>query len=595
MTGFRKHFTAVNMLCAALCLGYIYLYWKNLSPYWFSPKWTTDDALQQAFPFHAARHPHIFKDDLLFNAMKGYLPPLHYAAGWALTWLSGDPVMTGHWMMLIQITASALFLFLGVRVLAGAAPACLAVMWLLHTRHTLQRLTGGLPRGWALPLLASFVYFLLKKNYPAVFALLFVGCLLHPPATFICALAFGMVLCWEVLWRSSRKEAFRTLCALALLTPVYLGTLYLATKRPAYMGDVVSYAQAAKMPEFRNPGGRFPFVPLPDPWTEVRLFGFQPFFHPIYAPGVWWHGTYQRFRFWKPYLSIAIPLLFIVLLVAGKLRGREIIPARLVWMLPAICAAYGASRIFAFKLFVPDRYLQYPLTIFWIAAFCIGLWRLFHRMPPCGCSQDAYQDSRLKYAWPSIAAFFILAAVVIVGGGTGLYGSNNFNCPMDKHGRIFRWIRSHTPEDAYFAGHPTHVDGLPLFGMRRTLATTETTHPFFPVYLREMMRRLRISLKAHYARDLGELVSLLKPEGVDYFVFSNSKFSSDALAKEKYFTPLDSLVKELTARPPSEYAFRQLPSKLDLGNHPFMRFKDAHSTVVDINLLDKYLNHKEAL
>ena len=168
MAGFRKHISAANLICCGLCLLYTYLFIKSLSPYWFSPKWTTDDALQQAFPFHAVHHPHIFEGDLLYNAMKGYLPPLHRLIAGAITWFSADPIMTGHWVMLLQISLSVIFVFLAVQSMTCAAPAFLAVTWLLHTRLTIQRLTGGLPRGWALPLLAACVFLMLKKKYVAL-------------------------------------------------------------------------------------------------------------------------------------------------------------------------------------------------------------------------------------------------------------------------------------------------------------------------------------------------------------------------------------------------------------------------------------------
>ena len=189
-------------------------------------------------------------------------------------------------------------------------------------------------------------------------------------------------------------------------------------------------------------------------------------------------------------------------------------------------------------------------------------------------------------------AYAVLAALILIGGGTGLYGSANFNYSKDQYGQVFRWISSKTSPDSYFAGHPKHIDGLPLFGMRRAFATTETTHPFFPVYLREMMRRLEISLRAHYAAELSEIVALLKPEGINYFVFSVPKFSAKALKKETFFTPLDTLVRELTSRPAHQYAFRELPTKLDMSNHPYMVFKDAYSVVIDIPALEKHLKDK---
>src|SRR5690606_23050119 len=97
----------------------------------------------------------IFEGDLITTMMECYLAPLHYWMSWGITWLTGDPIMMSHWMMLIQVSVAVGFFFLAARAFAGTAPAFFAVLWLLHTRLVMQRLTGGLPRGWSLPLFAA--------------------------------------------------------------------------------------------------------------------------------------------------------------------------------------------------------------------------------------------------------------------------------------------------------------------------------------------------------------------------------------------------------------------------------------------------------
>ena len=192
---------------------------------------------------------------------------------------------------------------------------------------------------------------------------------------------------------------------------------------------------------------------------------------------------------------------------------------------------------------------------------------------------------RLSVAWPSVAAMIFIGFILYKGGGAGFAGTANFNYSVDKRGGIFRWIRDNTPKDAVFAGHPTFIDGLPLFAKRQVLATTETWHPFYKGYNKEIVRRLTISLRAHYSRDLEELVKVLEPTNVDYFIFERNRFYPEELEKAKYFPPLDTFVKQLASRDYTQYAYRKLPAEMDPDNFPCMVFKDRLSVMVDVNCL----------
>src|SRR5262249_1351766 len=117
-----RYFTVCNVLCGALFAFYTICFWHNLSGRWFDPSVTTDDAFPQVFQFHAVYHPGIFDNDLITEMMRCYLTPLHYALCYAITWLTGDPIMMAHWVMFIQLALTLLFIFLAVRHAASAAP-----------------------------------------------------------------------------------------------------------------------------------------------------------------------------------------------------------------------------------------------------------------------------------------------------------------------------------------------------------------------------------------------------------------------------------------------------------------------------------------
>lgn len=554
----------LSVVAFMVFLAYAALFCWDVKDFWFNPDWTTDDALQQLFPFFEVLDPEIFKGDLIFTTMKGYLAPLAWWLGAGLTLLTQDPIMTGHWVTLIQIVLSVGFLFLAIRQATGSAtPAWLGAAWLLHTRPVMQRLTGGLPRGWASVVIAAYLYFIFRRNHWGVLLTLLCGCLLHPPAALAAAAAYGLFLLVGIVRRSTRTQYLKPLLVFMLLSPVYLVVTYSVVKRPPEVGQMVDSESAAVLPEFQRPHGRFPFLPLESISNEFRMYGYQPFLHRLFNPG----RPLKRTMLW------IISGCLVVFLLGGAQRRRLVVPLELWSYLVAVLSVYWLSRQVPFHLYVPNRHLQIPMTLFWIFSFVIAIWKLW------GEGQGTFNSGR---SWFRPAGVYLLLGVLIwFGTGDGLYGSANYNYPRNKRGGVFGWLRTQTPKQSLIAGHPTHIDATQLFAIRRAYATTETAHPFYPRYFEEIKRRLRISLKAHYASNLCEVLELLEPEGVDYFVFSRHRFYPWALEKERYFEPLSKLMQKLTARHYDTYAYKQLPQQVT-SNAPYLVYRDDQSAVVDI-------------
>lgn len=582
-TWLRGEITPAALLATALLIGYAYLFISSISNFWFHPHWTTDDALQQVYPFHEVTYPGLFAGDIVTEVMKGYLAPAHYWISYGVTMLTGgDVIMMSHWVMLIQVVLTLGFFFAAVRAAAGTVPAMVAVTWLLHDRNVMQRLTGGLPRGWSAVVLSAFLCFVVRGNHRAVLITMLIGCLTNPPATLVAALAYGMLLIWRAMVGADdrRRAARRKLLSYLCVAPVFAITTLIVVHRPPQIGQMVSYEQAAKMPEFSRPLGRFPFVPLNPASDELRVVGLEAFVSRFHVPP----------KYLKQYLPITVGVALLMLALVGAYRRRVTVPAEFVMFGIAALIVYFLSRILAFRLYVPNRHLQIPMALFFIAAFCVGAWRAFHRgtnsVTP---TQGSLHDSRLRYSWLSSVALVAVVAFVYIAGGWGFKGSLNFNFQADKKGRVFEWLKNNSPLTSVVAGHPTHIDGTFLFGARRAFITTETGHPFYARYNEEVERRNAISLRAHYARSLEELVTLVEPEGITYFVFRRADFKPGVLPTLTYFPPLEGLMQELVSRPPDQYAYAQLPHTMDRAHYPFVVFIDEQSTLVDIRALKAYL------
>ena len=97
-----------------------------------------------------------------------------------------------------------------------------------------------------------------------------------------------------------------------------------------------------------------------------------------------------------------------------------------------------------------------------------------------------------------------------------------------------------------------------------------------------------MSYRAHYARTLDEFLAIIEPEEIDYFVFARKEFYPEALTQANFYSPFEPLVRELASRPHTDYAFRELPTSIDLTGAPYMPFRDDFAAVIDIKKLKEY-------
>jgi len=467
---------------------------------------------------------------------------------------------------------------MAVRAFSSNVPAAIAVLWLLHSRNTMQRMTGGLPRGWTPAIFGAFLYFAATKNHWAAMATILLGSLLNPPGALIVGATYGLIMLWR--WVSSsgaaRVAARARIVQSLAVAPLFIVVALLVVQRPPHVGQMVSFSEASQMPEFSRPNGRFPFLPLRPVMEEAKMFGYQAFVGRLYRPA----------EFWRENIWWMVPVSLAVVALVGARRRRVAIPSELFLFAAASLTTYSLARVFAFRLFVPDRHLQIPMVFFMVAAFTVGLWRVCVRTRS---PQGNFNDNRLRASWPALLALGCLGVVVYQCSGNGLQGDANFNYPNNKRGRMYEWVRTNTSQDALVACHPTHCDGMQLFGVRRALVTTETSHPFYPRYNLEMRRRSEVSLRAHYAESLEEVVALLQPEGVTHFVFRRADFRPENLKRASYFPPLDKVVKGLVKRPSGTFAFYQLPKQLDQAAYPYVKFIDDTSIIIDVQALSDHL------
>lgn len=525
--------------------------------------------MQQVYQFNEALYPGLFDGDFVSNLMTRYLTPIHYWLGIGLTHLTQSPVMTAHWMMLIQITLSMAGMFLAVRGATGSYTAgFLAATWLLHSRPVIQRLTAGLVRGWALPIFCFYLWAASTKRYRLCLALLFVGCFLHPPGTFLIGVTHGFLLLVNCVRerRLTKHAILAGACA-----PIIAASAWYVTQMPPEIGSMITLKEAMNTPEMIRPHGRFAFAPLLPVLDEVKIFAFQAFDSRLFKGET-------TFRSAIPFLVLAALMSLILHDLRRSILGAPgpLVPLAVWCFGVALILVYALSRYLAFKLYVPDRHLQLPCAVFFIVAFSTAITRLWNE----NSARVGMFRSRIFH--PRIlasCAAALLLAVILFGSGLGLDGTLNFNRTRDQKGRVFAWASKYTPLDSRFAGDPAFIDPMMLFGARKVFISFETAHPFYDKYRIETRRRLELSLRAHYATDFTPLIALADA-GNDYFVYDRKIFRD--LSKAQYGPPFYDLVKELTAKSPQ--IFEDFKNRAQ-SDPELVPFADKYGLVVNLKVL----------
>lgn len=544
-----------NILAFCVLAAYSVLFLMDISPYWFSPNWITDDAMQQVYQFHEVFNPGIFKGDIITESMSLYLAPLHYWLAYLITYLTGDPIVMAHWVMCLQVFLTVIFIFMTINYSAGFFPACMGALWFLHSGILIQRLTGGLPRGWISPFVAIYLYLAAKQSHFFILISLLLACVLNSLAAFLLIASYSLFLFVNYLNKETRAAYTRPVIYFVACCPIYLLVTLHAIKRPESIGKMVTYKEALEMPSLSKEG-RFKIAPLPPVTFEFNTQVFQIFtvdYNKVLRPI-------------KPFVGIVVISLIVLICAYAAHRKTPPIPRSLYTFIFATLICYFLARIFAYNLYVPNRYLRFPISIFLICFFCISLWRIFPK--------------RIH----SYLALLLLASYVFIGTGSGLQKEAGYNYEKGQDGHIFEWIRKYTAQDSVVAGYPNLVDPLPLFAMRKVYISNETAHPFYDKFYEVVKHRLEVTFRAHYARNMKDFLNALNDEKIDYFIFDRKRFAPEALAKASYFAPFDKLIEELTKNNVGEYAYFQLPKDLD-EKAPYLKFIDSNTALVDVKLL----------
>ncbi|HWE27369.1 MAG TPA: hypothetical protein VHB97_05165 [Polyangia bacterium] len=488
----------------------------------------------------------LFPDDLLVDFAAVYYPP-----GVKLVYWIGTLFANPHWICkfvpfvlggVVVWQTYALCRALGGRILGAAA-----VVLLFHCLFVWGRIVGLDARAFGFPLMISFLRYTVEKRERPALAILLAETFFYPSTFLVCAPAYGATLLWP--WKLDRRW-------LRYLGVVALGLIVLAVtalRVDARIGHPILLSELGTLQQ-RGIVGTWPLPPAADVmWQAVRTS-----LHDDYGDIHWLVKSPAREN--GTILAVVAALLALVLLRRWRTLGKVpiVFPAMFVGSL----VAFGMAQWFPYRLYIPERMLQYA----WPPLLIIGFLLL------------AYLAlSTLTPRWAGTLAALLVCAIEL-----GLYG-NGFVRDVNVH----NWHSRDTPVVQFVATLPKDVtvaasfdtsSSIQTFARRKVLFSSILNTPIhYPIAL-ELERRIREFYAAYYARDLGPVRAMMAADHVDYLVVDSRDFGPDADKRAEYLM-WTSLARSLLGGGPRDMLVFAHPPE------PAVVFRSGPVTVIDLHKL----------
>jgi hypothetical protein len=198
-----------------------------------------------------------------------------------------------------------------------------------------------------------------------------------------------------------------------------------------------------------------------------------------------------------------------------------------VYLLLASTILYFAADLFFMRLFVPRRYLEFSLSLFYCVLIAV-------------IARTAIAEFGIRgFAFPA------LVTVLVLIGAVRLHGIALYDYSSDA--RLYELLRS-TPKSAVVAGHPEVMDNIPTFARRAAFVTYELSHSWYDRYWDVIKKRTFDFFTAYYSSDPAQIRDFGRDNGITYMVVREADFAPEKLGgKAIYFEPFGDYVRKLTA------------------------------------------------
>jgi len=489
-----------------------------------------DDARQQIWPFLRYYDAHLFHNDLIADYYLACTPAgykLLYAS--AAKWVDPRSLSKVLPYLLLALTVAACARAAGR--LEGKWAAWGTAALCLGAPVFLERMGGGLPRAFAFPLYALAALALVGGRPLLLAAVVVISAAFYPTV----AVTSGLALAAMLLLLPSRQRGGAARWGLGRRLGVTAATAVLAAllvwptqQASSAYGAVIRPSDAAEFPEV-GPGGRYA-----DEDRAPGLFSRSDLAELVRAPlsGLGGPGSAGHSIFAHP--GRKVPLwLFAVLGGVGTatLVVRDVCTRRLLLLAGAALLAHIVSIPLSPYLYLPERYLAYPLPVIAAVLAPVGIAALPIRFAQASHSQSARGPTMLAICGAYLLFLFFTDGRSVRSAG--------LDYAVTDHLAIYAYLRDKTPAYTIVAGWPSEVDDIPYVCQRSVLVSRETHQAFHHDFAMRMRARADAVIDALYAPDRSGLQRLRDNFGVNYLIVSSKLYGPTA---PKYFAPFDQRV-----------------------------------------------------
>ncbi len=485
-----------------------------------------DDARQHLFHYHTHRGDGALAGDPVTEDARLYSPPAVRAVYRVLVPVTGlfaaSKLVQGATWAIVLVGAWVL----GRAERGGWAAACLFLFFMLHTPEIANRMVGGMPRGFAYPLIGLWLAGAIARSERTRWAAGIVGGAVYPFAMLLILggegflrLAGGV----DVRRRDIRANWLRYVLMIALCFAAVMPYQFEKGDR----GKPPTYAQAAADPAF-GPEGRTKQLPFPNPVRGVVTSMSAVVLPDHYAE----FHVEPRFPFLMNHrwAMLGLGLLAIggAALVATR---RSPLPVAGLSLFAASLVLTAAAQLMAFRLYIPARYYEFGMPVATIGLL-VGVYGLL------GVGSD---DGRRRVArW---AAAIAVMLVTLFFSGTGTDPDNALRLDRKRDAPLYDFVES-LPLDARIASHPHDGNDLPYWAARATVVSRETLIPWMYPTWPARVEVAADTLRAMYATRRGDVVAYIEAHDVSHILIHKRRYREDFADFAGLFEPLNRVTDE---------------------------------------------------
>ena len=297
-----------------------------------------DDTCQHIYWMAEFREKGLFQDDLQTRFVKFVQPRGFVAIYWLASFLVKPLIFARTVPFILALVSTYFFLRLG-RSKGSLQTGFFLVLLLFIDDAHLDSFAGGLHKAFAFPFFAIFLYYLSRERFVEAGVTTAASAFFYPPGTALILVAFALSLIKFSGLKPSLSISKKKVAAIGiscLLVFLILFSQYLWPGRDEALGKIVNRKEMEKMAEFRA-GGRVTSIPQPKLFPEMGR------------------------NMWNCFLLVSLGI-FILILPKNIVR----VPKEGWYFLLSGIILFEAAKIFAARLYEPNRYLHYGLSIFFL-------------------------------------------------------------------------------------------------------------------------------------------------------------------------------------------------------------------------------------